>query len=258
MRQQAFVALAIIALAFAAIGSTTAHAADVTLTGEVTYRERIALPDAAGLRIRLVDLTRDGTPATIEAEAILPAEGQVPLAFTFNVAESLLTADHRYGLVAEILSGETIFFRNAAPVEVSPLSGEPTVILVQFLGPEGERAASTLDVAASPSVLDVTWDLDLLEGARVDRPVSLAISADLRAGGRAPCNSYFASAELGDGTLTFGAIAATRMACAPEVMSAERVYFGALANVRAYAIDGDTLTLAGETGTPLLVFRRAD
>lgn len=257
MRQMALLALAIIALAFAAVGANSAHAADLTLSGEVTYRERMALPEPANLSVRLVDLTRDGAPATVEAEAILPATGQVPLTFTLTFADSIVTAGHAYGLVAEITSGETVFFRNQEPVPVEPAAGLPVTVLVQFLGASGEATTSTLEVAASPSLLDLTWELHSIMGVETALPTTLAISGDLRAGGKGPCNSYFASVELGDGTVAFGGIAATRMACSVRVMSAEQAFFGALERSRAYAIDGDRLTLSDDKGTALLTFKRS-
>lgn len=56
-------------LAGLGVVSTTAQAAQVTLAGEVTYRERIALPDGAVLHVRLIDTTATGSPTRVEARA---------------------------------------------------------------------------------------------------------------------------------------------------------------------------------------------
>jgi len=259
VRQLGFLAIALILLAFAGMNAaaTASHAAELTLTGEVTYRERIALPRPAMLRVHLVNLSRDGTPTTVQAEAIVPDEGQVPLSFTLNFLPSVIVTGHNYGIIAEIVSGQTVFFRNAEPVPITPLNPVPTDVLVQFLGADGDIAGSTtLEVSTSPSLVDVVWELQSFGGAPASGQVTLSISSDLRAGGKAACNNYFASVELGEGMVSFGAVAATRMLCAIQAMSAEQAFFDALKRVRSYTLDSDRLMLAGADGKPVLGFRR--
>ena len=72
------------------IGTSPAFAAKVGLSGEVTYRERIALPDTATLRIELVDLALPDRPR-VSVSAPTGA-GQVPLAFTLTFEESVVGA----------------------------------------------------------------------------------------------------------------------------------------------------------------------
>lgn len=257
MRQLGLLAIAVILLALAGMNAASAgHAAELTITGEVSYRERIALPQPATLRVHLIDLSRDGLPTTVQAEALVPDQGQIPLSFTLNFLPSVIVDGHAYGITAEIVSGETVFFRNPKPVPVAPLAPVPTDVLVQFLGADGDSGNTTLEVATSPALVDVVWELQSIAGAPAGSPVTLSISSDLRAGGKAPCNSYFASVELGEGEVSFGAVAATRMLCAPGAMAAEQAFFSALDAVRAYALDGDRLTLAGADGKPVLGFRQ--
>src|SRR5690606_3868788 len=104
-----------------------AMAETVTLDGTVTYRERIALPQGAQLRISLVALPSGA--AIVGASSDIPVIGQVPLAFSLNI-RSKLTGD-AYGLVAEIRSGGHTLFRNAAPVPVDPYAALPVHILLQ-------------------------------------------------------------------------------------------------------------------------------
>src|SRR5215213_4378669 len=95
-------------LLFAAV--TPSLAAPVQLPGEVTYLERIALPDAAVLSIELIDLALPDRPR-LSVSAPTGA-GQVPLAFTLTFEDSLILPQHDYAINAEISAGD-IRFRNA-------------------------------------------------------------------------------------------------------------------------------------------------
>lgn len=66
--------------------------------------------------------------------------------------------------------------------------------------------------------------------------------------GTSGCNSYNGSYEANDGSLTFGPLATTLMACTPELMAQETVYFELLGQVDSYEVRGDELTLSnGDT-----------
>ena len=76
--------------------------------------------------------------------------------------------------------------------------------------------------------------------------------------GHGGCNRYFGGYVAGeDGSFSVpGPIGATRMACPDPMMGIEMALFRALEGARSYEIDGDTLTIHGETGT--LRFALAD
>ena len=66
--------------------------------------------------------------------------------------------------------------------------------------------------------------------------------------GVAACNNYFAAAVIGEGTITFDRLGQTAMACPdPAQMHLESDYMDALQATTNWAVDGDTLTLAGAT-----------
>lgn len=56
-----------------------------TVTGTVTFRERIALPPGAVVTVRVVDVSRADAPATVLAATAITVEGQVPVPFTVTV-----------------------------------------------------------------------------------------------------------------------------------------------------------------------------
>jgi Heat shock protein len=227
-----------------------AMADNLTLSGTVTYRERIALPPGAQLRVTLVALP-DGRPIA-GASATIPAIGQVPLNYALNVRTKLSTGP--YGLVAEIRGGGRILFRNAQPVPVDPAMPAPIDILVRSV--PGHPVPPPVQPPPMPSgdLLDVLWTVTSIGGTPVtgSRPPTLSIASDLRAGGHASCNSYFAEASMTGNRLVFGPAAATRMACAPELMAQENAYLSALAAVTGFEIDGDSLRLLDAAGVALV------
>ena len=81
---------ATLALALPACATTPAAQDMVTVTGEATYRERIALPPEAVMTVRIEGVSRADAPAPVLAEERYLAEGQVPLAFAVEVPRAAL------------------------------------------------------------------------------------------------------------------------------------------------------------------------
>lgn len=231
--------LALMLMAVPALGQ------GATVSGTVTYYERIALPTNAQLRVSLVTLP-GGAPIA-GATATIPTRGQVPLAFTLNLHRK--PAGEQYGLMAEIRSGNRLLFANAQPVPVSPGAGQPVEIVVQSMPRTPEPPIPPL-----PDIVDITWSVTSIGGrpANAPKPLTLSIAADLRASGHSGCNNYFAEASISGKTLAFGPAAATRMACAGELMTQESDYFAALAAVASFEKDGDSLRLLDAAGIPLV------
>lgn len=98
----------------------------------------------------------------------------------------------------------------------------------------------------------ITWVLDRssVEGLVPDAPADAHV--DLRfeggeASGTAACNSFGGSYTVDGDGLTFGALGATEMACAPPtLMDLEAAFLGALGAVREHAVAGDELVLTGD------------
>lgn len=238
-------------LAFAfAMMAMPALAQPVTFSGDVAYRERIALPQGAQLRVTLVTLPQ-ATPV-VGASAHVPATGSVPLAFELNVRRPL-RADTAYGLIAEISGRNGFYFRNAEPVAVDPANPSGISILVR--SNPAPKPEIEPDMPLPPaSLTDITWTVTSIGGRPVSgmRPVTLSIGSDLAVGGNGGCNNYFTEARIDGTALSFGPAAATRMACAEEAMKQEAAYFTALAAVTSYELDGKSLRLLDEAGVPLI------
>lgn len=231
--------------------------APVQLPGEVTYRERIALPEAAVLSIELIDLAWPDRPR-LSVSAPTGA-GQVPLAFTLTFEDSLILPQHDYALNAEISAGD-IRFRNAEPLRVTPLAQlEPVVIVTNLVAQAEEQSPS--QPAAAPQdlpLLNVTWQATTIGETPVPAgvEVTLQIENDMRAGGVGGCNSYFSQATITGDSFAIGELARTQRSCFYERNMLEQGYFDALRAAVSWVVDNDTLTLLDTAGKPTVMFER--
>jgi len=226
-------------------------AAATTLHGTVTYRERMALPTDAWLRVTLVDLAT--MSPVVGASAGIPAKGQVPIGFAFNVHSDLEGSSGQYGLIAEISSAGQILFGTTTPTPVILGDSRPTAILLHRQ-PSPPAQPEPPEPVTPPELFDTLWTVTSVGGrpAGLAKPPTLSIAPDHRAGGFGGCNNYFTEASIGAEALSFGPAAATRMACAPELMDTETAYFSALTAVASYELDDQGLRLLDAAGIPLI------
>lgn len=95
-----------------------------------------------------------------------------------------------------------------------------------------------------------TWQL---QGASGDT-FTLQVAGD-KVAGKGGCNRYFGGiTQQGDGVLTLGAMGATRMMCAGDLVGKEANYLQALEKVATYRISGQQLVLSDANKTALLTF----
>ena len=100
---------ATMALALAACATTPSGSADelLTVTGEATYRQRIALPQDAVITVRIEDVSRADAAATVLGEQTYATNGRsVPLPFEVNVYRSGLEDAVRTNARVTIVDGE--------------------------------------------------------------------------------------------------------------------------------------------------------
>ncbi|HKT38977.1 MAG TPA: META domain-containing protein [Ktedonobacterales bacterium] len=99
------------------------------------------------------------------------------------------------------------------------------------------------------------FDGTALRGLPSGAEVTLTFQ-DGAAGGKSACNRYRSSVTIGDGTLKFGMVMGTRMACPPPLMEIESIFLRMLESVTAWQINDDTLEMRNGAGQILLSFAR--
>jgi putative lipoprotein len=85
-----------------------------TVTGKVTYLQRMALPSNALVEVALLDVTRQDAPPMLIAAQTLPTPGQVPIAFKVNYDPAVIDPDRTYAIQARILAGGKLLLSNPA------------------------------------------------------------------------------------------------------------------------------------------------
>ena len=110
----------------------------------------------------------------------------------------------------------------------------------------------------SASLTGTKWVLESMNGREVKlkEPTSEVFMTleDGKVNGKAGCNSFFGSYELGEGNqLDFGPMGATKMAC-PD-MDIEVFFFTMLDSTRIYTIEGNKLSLKDVNEGVLVVFK---
>lgn len=108
---------------------------------------------------------------------------------------------------------------------------------------------------------DTQWVAEDINGQGIaDRVEStLSIDANGRASGLGGCNRYFGDVTFADdGTIEFGPLGSTRMACPEAAMDQEQNFFAALTASRSYRQDDLTglLYFQDEAGNDILRLRR--
>jgi heat shock protein HslJ len=100
----------------------------------------------------------------------------------------------------------------------------------------------------------------LVSGRGIELPDDVAPTITLtdgRAYGTTGCNRYSGGYALDGERIELGAIASTRMACAPPLDALELAFLEALAKIVRWQVEGGMLTLRDEHGGELLRFRPA-
>ena len=131
------------AFALAACATTPSRSADelLTVTGEATYRQRIALPQDAVITVRIEDVSRADAAATVLGEQTYATGGrQVPLPFEVNVYRSGLEDAARTNARVTIVDGEgRLLWTTDSTHAVVPVAGQNeidlgTLVLAQSAG----------------------------------------------------------------------------------------------------------------------------
>jgi putative lipoprotein len=227
----------------------TLAAAEVTIDGEVFYRERIALPPNAVVNVRLMDVSLADAPAAVVAEQTIEPAGQVPIAFQLTFDPAVVQPKITYAVQARITVGDELWFITDQRYAVDPLEPEPQKIMLRMV----KQGAD----AAPPTLFDTTWLAEDIDGRGVidNAQSTFSVASDGKVSGRGGCNSYFAQAEVDGGSIRIGKAGATMMACAPALMDQERKFFAALEKAATFRIvDQGKLFLVDADGADIIRF----
>lgn len=223
------------------------------LSGTVTYRERIMLPDTAVVRVQLQDVSLADAPAKVLGEAVATGKSP-PYVFAIPYDPDAILPGHRYSVSARITDGDQLMFISTTNNAVFGDGPDATDILVQRVA----EAPASAD-AASPEGHWLAEDIDG-KGVIDNLQTVLDLAADGSVSGTGGCNRIGGQATIDGDKITFGRMISTMMACAPAAMDQESKFLDALERVASYRLDAERgkLILLDAEGKDIVVFARQD
>jgi len=225
-----------------------ATADESSVTGEVFYRERIALPPNAVLEVQLADVSLADAPAKILGEQKIDPAGQVPIKFAIPFDPTAIKTNMTYALQARISVDGQLWFINDERHALDPLTAGPQTMMVKMV-----RQSSATE---EESIFDRDWVAQDIGGAAVSEKAksTLRIGKDGKVSGRGGCNGYFGSAKIDGSKIEFGQVGSTQMACEQAAMDQEHKFHEALGRAAAFRVEGSKLILADKDGKDIVRF----
>ncbi len=225
------------------------------IKGELTYLQRIALPEDA---VAIVELKPTDAPdgASVTAESRVPLEGrQVPVAFALEVPRIHLKAGTAYELRGGILFDSQMRWLSE-PVAID--TGASATLDVGTLRLSPYEAPPPFEIDGKELIAG-EWRIEEVGGQQVreDINATLSFGEDGAFSGRL-CNSFRGAYTLDGASISFGKAAATLMACPEPQATHERALFVAFEQARTWRTgqDGETLRVRDGDGRTLIFARK--
>ena len=235
--------------------TSTGGSSMTTISGQLFYRERIALIPGGTATITISDVSRQDVAAPVVAETTIELEDrQVPIPFELTVDDPTTRPGGSYSVTATISDRDgtlrwTTDTTNLVDLEQASIDvGE-----LMLVGVSHEAS----DPTAESSIVG-EWHVTAIDGTPVitGSAPTLSFDPDGILGGNASCNSYStAYATHGSGLRIESAIATTLMACDPSTDRQEGSFLGALESLATdeagtFEIDptGTVLTITSTNG----------
>lgn len=220
---------------------TSAMAEERTVTGTVTYSERIAISNKASIRVALEDVSVADRAAPIIAETMIEGKGkQVPFAFSIKFDSAQIQSGITYGIRAQIWDNGQLRFTSTsfAPAKLDGTDAPFKIVVNQIIHPVG--GPETLE--------DTRWLLYEMNGNKTlvsgNRELALTFNPDDRKFGAHAGVNQIGGAYMLDGIkLIFGDIVSTKMAGSPAQMKQESAFIDILSRVTKAKVFGHNLVL---------------
>lgn len=230
--------------------SPTSSAAQKTMSGQVTYLQRIALPTGAVIEVSLDDVSLADAPARRLGSTTITTKGEnVPVPFKLTYDAAAVRPERTYAVSARIsIDGQLQWIsatRHAVLTSGNP-SDDVTITVQQV--PEIHQVAAT-DSQPDESSPVGRWQLERIEYGK-DKTVTPSSPEKYRVefleGGslvaRLDCNRGRGGYKVSGSTLSIDPILSTLMACGGD--SIAREFAKALQTATSFRRRNDTLMLS--------------
>jgi len=230
-----------------------ADAEKQVVSGQASYRERIALPPDAVFEATLEDVSRPGAMAEVLGSVRIEKAGPVPIRFEIPYDPAKIDERHSYAVRARILRGDRLLFTTDTVHPVLTRGAGTSVELLLV------RSRTKVTPQTSAPLEGTHWALVELSGkpvpAGLPQEAYLEFQADpRRVSGSGGCNRLTGDYERDGDRLSFKPLAGTRRACIGGGMDTEDAFLTALPKARAFRIAGPRLELVDDGGRAVAAF----
>jgi putative lipoprotein len=236
------------------------------IVGSASYRERIALTPGAVFEATLEEASRADAPAKVVAHVRTKHPGQVPIDFELRYDSRRVDPRERYVVRASIVERGRVLFTGSQSYRVRMRGqGRPVTVVMRRASVDnrGPGNGGTGDRGGSSDELTNTrWrpvrigKQDVAVSRRQREPWIELDSRSNHVTGSGGCNRITGSYTNGRGTLRFGPLISTQMAC--PSMELETAFLRALNETRRYRMVGRRLELQDDLGRFLAQLEEAD
>jgi putative lipoprotein len=219
-----------------------------SITVSVWYRERMALPPGAEIRVSLEDVARMDVRSDVIATARFSPQTGPPWEFTLEYDAAKIHDRGRYSLRVRIEVDGSLMFISTENIPAFDRADEgPVKILVSRVGGSRARVRSQ-SPKPEASLKNTYWKIIEINGQSAtlgagQRELNMALTEEGRqARGFSGCNKFTGRYEMNDNQLQFIQMASTNMACMTG-MEQERRFLDALMRTKKFSINGESLSL---------------
>ena len=239
----------VLAIGLSACGGPQVHVVGTggdRVTATATYREPTALPADAELEAWITDASPMPTTTALIAQGTLPMRER-ETTFALRYDDDRIADDHTYVLKAVLKSGgQTIYATDADTLVITRGHSRHVSLVLRPVIQTPTQSVAPSTTAGAPGLTGSSWQLEDLAGTPAVSGVgaTLEFAEGDRVSGNASCNKFSGTVKVSGDSITFGPLAATRMACASEPANAqETAYLKALNDAERFALEGTSLRI---------------
>lgn len=240
-------ALAVLLAACATSGhQQPGDGAVVAIKGQLTYRERIALPPNSVARVTVRDISQAERKAPLIADKTLQlGDRQIPIPFEVEVPRADLEAQRRYSLHATIKAADgRLLWTTDTAHRIDRDKSVNDLGMLRLVRADTDTSRLT----GTEWVVENIADGGIIDSSRV----TLNFGPDGQLSGRASCNTYHGHYDLSGKQLEISRLATTMMACVPALNKQEKRFTQILQNANSFEIsDKGKLIIRADAGKTL-------
>ena len=219
--------------------------APLAVTGEVFYRERIAMPEGAVVKVQVADVSKADAPADVIGELVIQNPGNVPVKFSVPYDAAKIQPQFTYAVSARIEVNGKLEWISTTRIPVIT-NGAPTSnvqVLVQKVG----DSATTSPSKDANELVGTVWKWQgtttPVQVIKVSDPsrYTIQFNADGTANVKNDCNSVGATYTTDGQKINIKLGPTTLMACPPDTQ--DQVFARQLSAAAIYSFQDGALLL---------------